>query len=61
MAIKIIKKPSHLFRAECPQCYALLEYNFHDISSDAIQCPCCSFWFSHTAYGTPVKENEEEK
>ena len=60
MAIKIIRKPHRLFyRAECPTCYALLEYNFVDAETGAVKCPCCLTYIDHRTYGTPVKESED--
>lgn len=60
MAIKIIKKPSHLYRMECPICYALLEYSYHDIECGSIKCPCCSTWNEHSVFGKPAEESEGE-
>lgn len=61
MPIKIIRKPSHLYRMECPQCYALLEYNFSDVESGTVKCPCCSTFNDHRGYGKPVREEEWHK
>ena len=61
MAVKIIRKPIRIYRAECPNCYALLEYNFHDAETGTVKCPCCSNWLDHRVYGKPVIESEEEK
>lgn len=58
MAIKIIRKPSRVYRAECPTCYALLEYGFNDVESGSVKCPCCSTYIDQRTYGTPVKESE---
>ena len=58
MSIRIIKKPCDVFRAECPHCHAILEYDVYDASRDDMQCPCCGGWFAHRIYGTPVRESE---
>lgn len=59
MAIRIIRKSYLLFRAECPHCYAFLEYDIGDADREDIQCPCCSYYFSHRVYGNAVRESEE--
>ena len=62
--MKILRKRPDKFRAECPECFAYLEYDKNDILDDdffsgCIQCPCCFNFFSHTQYAKPVLESED--
>ena len=61
MAIKIIKRPSRLFRIECQTCEAVLEYSLIDIRTGAIQCPCCETWNEHLQRKNMPKESEDTK
>lgn len=58
MAIKIIRKPSKIYRIVCENCEAVLEYNFNDIDSGAIQCPCCRTLNDHRLRIKMPKESE---
>ena len=57
--MKIIRKSCKIFRAECPRCYAYLEYDKQEAKQESIQCPCCGGYFSHFTYGEPVRESED--
>lgn len=57
--MKIIKQSCEIFRARCPECFALLEYNTVDIAQGYVQCPCCGDWFNHRAYAMPFEESED--
>ena len=59
MAIKIIKKPCEVFRAECPNCFAVLEYDIYEVVQDYIQCPGCFNWFLHRDRGMPIRQSED--
>ena len=59
MAVKIIRKSCKVFRAECPHCYAYLEYDKEEAENESIQCPCCGNYFSHYTHGEPVRESED--
>lgn len=61
MAVKIVRKPIRVYRAECPTCYALIEYNFVDAETGTVKCPCCSNYIDHRTYGVPVREGEGTK
>ena len=61
MAIKIIRKPSEVFRIECENCEALIEYSFHDMISFAIKCPCCDTWNDHRCRNKLPKESNNER
>lgn len=59
MSIKIIRKPSTTYRAECPYCDALLEYHPNDAEFGSVKCPCCSNYIDHRVYGTPYRNGED--
>ena len=59
MAIKIIRKPSKVFRLECMDCEALIEYSFSDLNPNAIKCPCCGAWNDHRLRQKLPKESED--
>jgi hypothetical protein len=54
--IKVIRDTAEKFRAECWNCFALLEYDLSDIDpyTGAITCPCCEAWITHKAHGQPA-------
>lgn len=58
--MKIIKAPCEVFRAKCPQCYAILEYGIDEITQEYVQCPCCGIWIRHITFGRPFRESEEK-
>jgi len=50
--MKVISK-GKVYRTECPNCGALLEYSQKDVSEYAtVKCPCCNEVIPHT------KDNE---
>lgn len=57
MAIKIIRKSKREFKIECPLCEALISYDFHDISGNAIRCPSCGEFCFHR---DRIKEESED-
>ncbi len=61
MAIKIIREPSELFRAECEVCEAIFEYERDDIDAGYIQCPCCKNFNNHRERIKIAKESEVAK
>lgn len=61
MAVKIVRKPTGIYRAECPFCYALLEYKLVDVEAGTVKCPSCSNYIDQRTFGYPVRETEEEQ
>ena len=54
--IKVIRDAAKKFRAECWNCFAVLEYDLSDIDlhTGAITCPCCTAWITHKEHGKPA-------
>ena len=61
MNIKIIRTPCEIFRAECPHCHAILEYDLNCVTGGCIKCLCCEDYFSHRDYGKPHIMGEGEE
>ena len=57
--MKVIRPSCEKFRAECPICFAYLEYHTVEIQQEYVKCPCCGCWFKHPVYARPVRESED--
>ena len=57
--MKVIRPSCELFHAECPHCFALLEYIHTDVVQEYVQCPCCGGWFQRRIYAKPIRESED--
>lgn len=59
MAVKIIRKPPKFYRAKCPYCRAIFDYEFEDIKARYVKCPCCLEYINTDNGCILVKESED--
>lgn len=59
---KILKEPYVLFKATCPHCGCIFEYDIGEICvSSSVVCPCCYRTVAHDAEDNGVERRKDDE